>query len=42
MTSSTNYAGARTAALNAARDLHGTGSVEYNTAASAFTAINVN
>jgi Zn-dependent metalloprotease len=42
MTASTNYAGARNAALNAARDLHGTGSVEYNTVASAFTAINVN
>jgi Zn-dependent metalloprotease len=42
MTSSTNYAGARTAALNAARDLYGSGSVEYNTVASAFSAINVN
>lgn len=42
MTSSTNYHGARTAALNAARDLYGSGSAEYNAVANAFTAINVN
>ena len=42
MTSSTNYAGARTAALSAARDLYGSGSAEYNAVASAFSAINVN
>ncbi|WP_405820843.1 M4 family metallopeptidase [Streptomyces sp. NBC_01390] len=42
MTSSTNYAGARTATLNAARDLYGTGSAEYNTVAAAWSAVNVN
>ncbi|MFJ5174242.1 M4 family metallopeptidase [Streptomyces griseoviridis] len=42
MTSSTNYAGARTATLNAAKDLYGTGSAEYNAVASAWSAVNVN
>jgi Zn-dependent metalloprotease len=42
MTSSTNYAGARTATLNAARDLYGVGSTEYDTVAAAWSAVNVN
>ena len=42
MTSSTNYAGARTAALSAASDLYGAGSAEYNAVAAAFSGINVN
>ncbi len=42
MTSSTNYAGARIAALNAATKLYGTGSPEYNAVAAAYSAINVN
>ncbi|GGJ12938.1 M4 family metallopeptidase [Streptomyces brasiliensis] len=42
MTSSTNYAGARTATLNAAKDLYGNGSAEYNAVAAAWTAVNVN
>ncbi|MFG3204927.1 M4 family metallopeptidase [Streptomyces sp. NPDC048192] len=42
MTSSTNYAGARTATLNAAKDLYGAGSTEYNAVASAWSAVNVN
>ncbi|WP_405613491.1 M4 family metallopeptidase [Streptomyces sp. NBC_00076] len=42
MTSSTNYAGARTATLNAAKDLYGAGSTEYNAVAAAWTAVNVN
>ncbi|MFM9441919.1 M4 family metallopeptidase [Streptomyces acidiscabies] len=42
MTSSTNYAGARTATLNAARDLYGNGSVEYNAVAATWSAVNVN
>jgi len=42
MTSSTNYAGARTASLNAASDLYGAGSVQYNAVASAWSAVNVN
>ncbi|MGN6185665.1 MAG: M4 family metallopeptidase [Thermoanaerobaculia bacterium] len=42
MTSSTNYAGARTAALNAAARLYGSGSPEYNAVAKAYSAINVN
>ncbi|MEW2299450.1 M4 family metallopeptidase [Streptomyces sp. NPDC006655] len=42
MTSSTNYAGARTATLNAARDLYGAGSTEYNAVAAAWSAVNVN
>ena len=42
MTASTNYHGARTAALNAASALYGTGSVEYNAVAAAYSAIGVN
>ncbi|MGW4565434.1 M4 family metallopeptidase [Streptomyces sp. NPDC004561] len=42
MTSSTNYAAARTATLNAAKDLYGAGSTEYNTVAAAWSAVNVN
>ncbi|MEU6800237.1 M4 family metallopeptidase [Streptomyces neyagawaensis] len=42
MTSSTNYAGARTATLSAARDLYGAGSTEYNAVAAAWSAVNVN
>jgi zinc metalloprotease ZmpA len=42
MTSSTNYAGARTATLNAARDLFGTGSTQYNAVAAAWSAVSVN
>ncbi|MER6563174.1 M4 family metallopeptidase, partial [Streptomyces sp. NPDC001027] len=42
MTSSTKYAGARTATLNAARDLYGAGSAEYNAVAAAWSAVNVN
>ncbi|MFJ9560925.1 M4 family metallopeptidase [Streptomyces fuscichromogenes] len=42
MTSSTNYAGARTATLNAARDLYGASSTEYSTVAAAWSAVNVN
>ncbi|WP_460108689.1 M4 family metallopeptidase [Streptomyces sp. YKOK-J1] len=42
MTSSTNYAGARTATLNAAKDLYGAGSAEYNATAAAWSAVNVN
>ncbi|MBK6018148.1 M4 family metallopeptidase [Streptomyces sp. MBT53] len=41
MTSSTNYAGARTATLNAAKDLYGVGSSEYNAVAAAWSAVNV-
>jgi len=42
MTSSTNYAGARTATLNAAKDLYGAGSTNYNAVAAAWSAVNVN
>jgi zinc metalloprotease ZmpA len=42
MTSSTNYAGARTATLNAARDLYGAGSTQYNAVAAAWSAVSVN
>ncbi|MGV9344260.1 M4 family metallopeptidase [Streptomyces spiralis] len=42
MTSSTNYAGARTATLNAAKDLYGSGSTEYDAVAAAWSAVNVN
>ncbi|WP_306187016.1 M4 family metallopeptidase [Streptomyces sp. MK5] len=42
MTSSTNYAGARTTTLNAAKDLYGSGSAEYNAVAAAWSAVNVN
>jgi Zn-dependent metalloprotease len=41
MTSSTNYAGARTATLNAARDLYGSGSAEYDAVAAAWSAVAV-
>ncbi|MEW2395839.1 M4 family metallopeptidase [Streptomyces sp. NPDC046862] len=41
MTSSTNYAGARTATLNAARDLYGAGSTEYGAVAAAWKAVSV-
>jgi Zn-dependent metalloprotease len=41
MTSSTNYAGARTATLNAAKDLYGAGSTEYDAVAAAWSAVNV-
>ncbi|WNM34985.1 M4 family metallopeptidase [Streptomyces sp. Li-HN-5-11] len=41
MTSSTNYAGARTATLNAAKDLYGAGGTEYNAVAAAWNAVNV-
>ncbi|HEX6869957.1 MAG TPA: M4 family metallopeptidase [Micromonosporaceae bacterium] len=41
MTSRTAYSGARTATLNAAADLYGAGSVEYNTVAAAWSAVNV-
>lgn len=42
MTSSTDYKGARTATLNAARDLFGAGSAQYDTVAAAWSAVNVN
>jgi zinc metalloprotease ZmpA len=42
MTSSTNYAGARTVTLNAARDLYGAAGTEYNAVAAAWSAVNVN
>jgi Zn-dependent metalloprotease len=42
MTSSTNYAAARTASLNAAKDLYGLGSSQYNAVAAAWSAVNVN
>jgi Zn-dependent metalloprotease len=41
MTSSTNYAGARVATLNAARDLYGAGSANYNAVAAAWSAVSV-
>ncbi len=41
MTSGTTYAQARTATLNAARDLYGTGSANYNTVAAAWSAVSV-
>jgi zinc metalloprotease ZmpA len=41
MTSSTNYSGARTATLNAARDLYGAGSAQYNAVATAWSAVSV-
>ncbi len=41
MTSSTNYKGARTASLNAARDLYGAGSTQYNGVAAAWSGVNV-
>ena len=42
MTSSTTYAQARTATLNAARDLYGAGSTQYDTVAAAWSAVAVN
>lgn len=42
MTSSTNYAGARTATLNAASDLYGATSAQRNAVASAWSAVGVN
>ena len=41
MTSSTNYSGARTATLNAAKDLYGAGSTQYNAVAAAWSAVSV-
>jgi Zn-dependent metalloprotease len=41
MTSSTNYSGARTATLDAAKDLYGAGSTQYNAVAAAWSAVNV-
>ncbi|WP_374200783.1 M4 family metallopeptidase [Streptomyces bambusae] len=41
MTSSTDYAGARTATLQAAADLYGSGSAEHQAVAAAWTAVNV-
>jgi len=42
MTSSTDYKAARTATLNAAKDLFGAGSTQYNGVAAAWSAVNVN
>ncbi len=42
MTSNTSYRGARTATLNAARDLYGSGSPEQNAVAAAWSAVSVN
>lgn len=42
MTASTKYAAARTATLNAARDLYGASSVEYSRVAAAWSAVLVN
>jgi len=41
-TSNTNYAGARTGTMNAARDLYGDGSPEQNAVSAAWAAVNVN
>jgi Zn-dependent metalloprotease len=41
MTSNTNYAGARTATLNAARDLFGASSPQYTAVAATWSAVNV-
>ncbi|MEV7687252.1 M4 family metallopeptidase [Streptomyces bungoensis] len=41
-TSTTNYASARTGTLQAAADLYGSGSAEYNAVAAAWKAVNVN
>ena len=41
MTSGTNFSGARTATLNAATDLFGSGSAQYNTTATAWCAVGV-
>ncbi|MEU9481435.1 M4 family metallopeptidase [Streptomyces sp. NPDC048191] len=40
-TSTTNYKAARTGTLNAAKDLYGSGSTEYNAVAAAWSAVNV-
>jgi len=40
MTSSTNYAGAKTACLKAATDLYGSTSAQYTAVSNAFKAIN--
>jgi Zn-dependent metalloprotease len=42
MTSNTNYAGARTATINAANDLYGPGSAEASAVAGTWTAVGVN
>ncbi len=42
MTSNTNYPGARTATLNAAKDLYGASSTQYNAVAQAWSAVSVN
>ena len=42
MVSSTNYAGARAATLNASKDLYGLNSTEYKPVAAAWSAVNVN
>jgi len=42
MTSSTNYAGAKTATMNAAADLYGAGSSQQNAVAAAWSAVSVN
>jgi len=42
MTSGTTYPQARTATLNAAADLYGSGSAQYNAVARAWSAVNVN
>jgi Zn-dependent metalloprotease len=42
MTTGTTYAQARTATLNAARDLYGAGSAEQNAVAAAWSAVCVN
>ncbi len=41
MTSSTNYSGARTATLNAAKDLYGAGSTQSSAVAAAWSAVSV-
>ncbi|QNN52217.1 M4 family metallopeptidase [Nocardioides mesophilus] len=41
MTSGTSYSGARTASLNAARDLYGAGSTQYAAVAAAWSAVSV-
>jgi Zn-dependent metalloprotease len=41
MTSGTTYSGARTATMNAARDLYGAGSAQQNTVAAAWSAVGV-
>ena len=41
MTSTTNYAGARSATLSAAAELYGNGSAEYNAVAAAWSAVSV-